>query len=149
GGRPDLFARPRRRHLDLDPPRVRAGDGGARVAQCGAAGHGARRRPRRFALPRRNCRAPAARRRRRSAEHGAEPEGGRITARRRLRDRARGRGAAAGRGRGGMNLARSTRFAIAALVIVLLLPFVARSRRTAAPGAAAHETLIVITANNE
>jgi len=48
-----------------------------------------------------------------------------------------------------MNRARSTRFAVAALLIVLLLPFVARSRRAATPGGARHETLVVITANNE
>lgn len=48
-----------------------------------------------------------------------------------------------------MNRARSTRLAVAALLLVLLLPFVARSRRAATPGAAAHESLIVITANNE
>src|SRR5207247_586236 len=68
-----------------------------------------------------------------------------------LRDRARGRGAAAGRrGRRGrrMNRARSTRLAVAALLIVLLVPFVARSRRTATPTGAAHETLVVVTANN-
>jgi ABC-type Fe3+ transport system substrate-binding protein len=44
----------------------------------------------------------------------------------------------------------STRLALAALIVVLLVPFIARSRKTAAPRAnAAHETLIVITANNE
>ena len=44
---------------------------------------------------------------------------------------------------------RSTRFALAALLAVLLLPFVARSRKPASPRDAAHETLIVITASNE
>src|SRR5262249_26780419 len=39
--------------------------------------------------------------------------------------------------------------ALAALAAVLLLPFVARSRRTRTTGPAAHETLIIITANNE
>jgi ABC-type Fe3+ transport system substrate-binding protein len=50
-----------------------------------------------------------------------------------------------------MNPSRSTRLALAALIAVLLVPFVARSRRTgpAAGRGAAHETLIVITANNE
>jgi iron(III) transport system substrate-binding protein len=50
-----------------------------------------------------------------------------------------------------MNRGRSTRLALAALIAVLLVPFVARSRRTGttAGRAAAHETLIVITANNE
>jgi iron(III) transport system substrate-binding protein len=43
----------------------------------------------------------------------------------------------------------STRLALAALLAVLLLPFVARSRRSATPREAAHETLIVITASNE
>jgi iron(III) transport system substrate-binding protein len=47
-----------------------------------------------------------------------------------------------------MNRSRSTRLAFAALLAVLLVPFVARSRKVAAPRAA-HETLIVITANNE
>ena len=47
-----------------------------------------------------------------------------------------------------MNRARSTRLAVAALLIVLLVPFVARSRRTATPTGAAHETLVVVTANN-
>ena len=44
---------------------------------------------------------------------------------------------------------RSTRLALAALLAVLLLPFVARSRKTASPRDAAHESLIVITASNE
>jgi len=43
----------------------------------------------------------------------------------------------------------STRLALAALLAVLLLPFVARSRRPAPTSGAARETLIVITANNE
>jgi ABC-type Fe3+ transport system substrate-binding protein len=42
-----------------------------------------------------------------------------------------------------------TRLAFAMLLAVLLLPFVARSRKVAAPSTAAHETLIVITASNE
>ena len=48
-----------------------------------------------------------------------------------------------------MNPRTSTWLSLAALVLVLLLPFVARSRKLAAPGAAAPETLIVITASNE
>ena len=45
---------------------------------------------------------------------------------------------------------RAARLSIAALVVVLLVPFVARSRKTAAPNAGvAHETLVIITANNE
>ena len=47
-----------------------------------------------------------------------------------------------------MNRARSTRLAFAALLTVLLVPFVARSRKVATPQTA-HETLIIITANNE
>jgi iron(III) transport system substrate-binding protein len=47
-----------------------------------------------------------------------------------------------------MNRSRSTRLAFVALLAVLLVPFVARSRKVVAPRAA-HETLIVITANNE
>jgi len=43
----------------------------------------------------------------------------------------------------------STRLALAALIAVLLLPFVARSRKVAADKSSAHETLIIITANNE
>jgi iron(III) transport system substrate-binding protein len=44
----------------------------------------------------------------------------------------------------------ATRFALAGLLVVLLVPFVARSRKVAAPNASvAHETLIVVTANNE
>jgi len=43
----------------------------------------------------------------------------------------------------------STRLAFAALLVVLMLPFAARSRKTASPSSAAHETLIVITSNNE
>jgi ABC-type Fe3+ transport system substrate-binding protein len=43
----------------------------------------------------------------------------------------------------------STRLALAALLAVLFLPFAARSRKAASPPSAAHETLIVITANNE
>src|SRR4051794_35243045 len=49
-----------------------------------------------------------------------------------------------------MKRLRAARLAIVALVIVLLVPFVARSRKTAAPsGPVAHETLVIITANNE
>ncbi|HWJ56881.1 MAG TPA: ABC transporter substrate-binding protein, partial [Vicinamibacterales bacterium] len=49
-----------------------------------------------------------------------------------------------------MTHARSTVLRIGALVAVLLLPFVARSRKIAAPSTAvAHETLVIITANNE
>ena len=49
-----------------------------------------------------------------------------------------------------MNRLRAARLALAALVVVLLVPFVARSRKTAAPTAeVAHETLVIITANNE
>ncbi|HEY7370549.1 MAG TPA: extracellular solute-binding protein [Polyangia bacterium] len=48
-----------------------------------------------------------------------------------------------------MNLRASTWFALAGLAALLLLPFVARSRRPVPTGGAAHETLIVITANNE
>src|SRR6478609_3016478 len=49
-----------------------------------------------------------------------------------------------------MTHARSTLLRIAALAAVLLLPFVARSRKLAAPRTAvAHETLVIITANNE
>jgi len=49
-----------------------------------------------------------------------------------------------------MNRLRAARLSIAALVVVLLLPFAARSRKTAVPSAeVAHETLVVITANNE
>jgi iron(III) transport system substrate-binding protein len=43
----------------------------------------------------------------------------------------------------------STRLALAALLAVLFLPFAARSRKAASPPSAAHETLIIITANNE
>jgi ABC-type Fe3+ transport system substrate-binding protein len=43
----------------------------------------------------------------------------------------------------------TTRLSGAALLVVLLLPFAARSRKAAAPQAAPHETLIIITANNE
>jgi iron(III) transport system substrate-binding protein len=43
----------------------------------------------------------------------------------------------------------STHFAVAGLAVILLLPFVARSRRAATPGGAARERLIVVTANNE
>jgi ABC-type Fe3+ transport system substrate-binding protein len=48
-----------------------------------------------------------------------------------------------------MNGSFSTRLSGAALLVVLLLPFAARSRKEPAAGAAAHETLIVITASNE
>jgi iron(III) transport system substrate-binding protein len=49
-----------------------------------------------------------------------------------------------------MNRLRAARLSIAALVVVLLVPFVARSRKTVAPNAeVAHETLVIITANNE
>jgi ABC-type Fe3+ transport system substrate-binding protein len=49
-----------------------------------------------------------------------------------------------------MKRLRAARLAIVALVVVLLVPFVARSRKTAVPNAAvAHETLVIITANNE
>ena len=48
-----------------------------------------------------------------------------------------------------MSRLRATWPALAALVIVLLVPFVARSRKVAAPHATGgHETLIIITANN-
>jgi len=43
----------------------------------------------------------------------------------------------------------SARLALAALLAVLLLPFIARSRRPGPAPGAAHETLIVITADNE
>jgi len=48
-----------------------------------------------------------------------------------------------------MSRLRATWPALAALIIVLLVPFVARSRKVAAPHATGHETLIIITANNE
>jgi iron(III) transport system substrate-binding protein len=48
-----------------------------------------------------------------------------------------------------MSRRRSTQLAAAALLVVLLLPFAARSRRSGAPTAAAGETLIIITPQNE
>ena len=48
-----------------------------------------------------------------------------------------------------MNLRWPTRLAGLALLAVLLVPFAARSRRTRTPQTAPHETLIIITANNE
>jgi iron(III) transport system substrate-binding protein len=48
-----------------------------------------------------------------------------------------------------MNRRLSTQLAAVALVVVLLVPFIARSRRVAPPGGAAHETLIVMTPSNE
>ena len=48
-----------------------------------------------------------------------------------------------------MNPRVSTRLAGVALVLVLLVPFAARSRKPGTPATAARETLIVITPQNE
>src|SRR5262245_27137615 len=48
-----------------------------------------------------------------------------------------------------MSRRRSTQLAAAALLIVLLAPFVARSRKAGIPPTAANETLIIITPQNE
>ncbi len=137
GRRPDVLARGGQRRLDLDPTRVcpveRRGTRSDVARDVAAPSKRGARQRRRLPLPGRDRRAPPPRRRRVAhplrAEPGARPMPRRTPSPSRWRPRTSC--CCPDRTTGPTEAPASTRLALAALLAVLLLPFVARSRKTA------------------